>query len=99
MIIVIFWHKINAFKWLIHWSIAAIGLKGAYAKHRLAGANDIDINLGDATLAAMTNLEYDKSGNNNETEEEEQEVYGIFTGFWMRDLIHYIFMHNNKRYE
>ena len=29
----------------------------------------------------MTNLEYDKSGNNNETEEEEQEVYGIFTGF------------------
>ena len=66
---------------MIHWSIAAIGLKGAYAKHRLAGANDIDINLGDATLAAMTNLEYDKSGNNNETEEEEQEVYGIFTGF------------------
>ena len=82
--------------WLIHWSIAAIGLKGAYAKHRLAGANDIDINLGDATLAAMTNLEYDKSGNNNETEEEEQEVYGIFTGLWMRSLIHLKIMHNDN---
>ena len=66
---------------MFYWLTAAIGLKGAYAKHRLAGANDIDINLGDATLAAMTNLEYDKSGNNNEAEEEEQEVYGIFTGF------------------
>ena len=42
--------------------------------------NDIDLNLGDATLAAMTNLEYDKAGNAIEKEEEEEEVYGIFTG-------------------
>ena len=35
--------------------------------------------FGDATLAAMTNLETDnKIG--NEREEEEEEVYGIFTG-------------------
>merc|ERR1711994_486282 len=55
-----------------------IGIKGALAKHRLGGGNDIDINLGDATLAAMTNLEYDKK--DNDKEEEEEEVYGIFTG-------------------
>ena len=68
------------FQGFIYLSIIAIGLKGAYAKHRLTGANDIDINLGNATLAAMTNLELDKSGNSNEKEEEEEEVYGIFTG-------------------
>ena len=37
--------------------------------------------FGDATFAAMTNLETEnKKGDKNEVEEEEEEVYGIFTG-------------------
>ena len=55
----------------------------------MAGANDIDINLGNATLAAMTNLELDKSGNSTEKEEEEEEVYGIFTGIWIENILNY----------
>ena len=37
--------------------------------------------FGDATFAAMTNLETEnKKGDKNEVEEEEEEVFGIFTG-------------------
>lgn len=48
----------------------------------------LSVDFGDATYAAMTNLEIDtKIGSTNDREEEEEEVYGIFTGntfldFW-----------------
>ena len=55
------------------------------ARQKLTGGTEAVLggvlsgDFGDATLAAMTNLEIDnKIG--NEREEEEEEVYGIFTG-------------------
>ena len=63
------------------------GLKGALARYKLtAGADGVlggvlSGDFGDAINAAMTNLETDKKpGDKNEMEEEEEEVYGIFTG-------------------
>ena len=44
--------------------------------------------IGDVTLAAMTNLESDNStGNTIEREEDEEEVYGIFTGIFRRFML------------
>ena len=52
------------------------------ARFKLTGVDDsLGINLGNVTFAAMTNLETDeKAGDVVEKEEDEEEVYGIFTG-------------------
>ena len=57
-------------------------LRGAFAKYKLTGAADDIIGrvaLGDVTLAAMTKDHTEKK-EKSDVEEEEQEVYGIFTG-------------------
>lgn len=49
--------------------------------------------FGDATFAAMTNLETEnKKGDKNEVEEEEEEVFGIFTG---KIVVFLFFMHHS----
>ena len=65
----------------------AAGIKGAFTRFKLTGGSDgvlggvLAGDFGDATFAAMTNLETEnKKGDKNEVEEEEEEVYGIFTG-------------------
>ena len=57
------------------------------ARFKLTGVDDsLGINLGNVTFAAMTNLETDeKAGDVVEKEEDEEEVYGIFTGKNIRE--------------
>ena len=75
------------------------GIKGAFTRFKLSGGSDgvlggvLAGDFGDATFAAMTNLETEnKKGDKNEVEEEEEEVFGIFTG---KIVVFLFFMHHS----
>ena len=77
----------------------AAGIKGAFTRFKLSGGSDgvlggvLAGDFGDATFAAMTNLETEnKKGDKNEVEEEEEEVFGIFTG---KIVVFLFFMHHS----
>ena len=79
----------------------AAGIKGAFTRFKLSGGSDgvlggvLAGDFGDATFAAMTNLETEnKKGDKNEVEEEEEEVFGIFTG---KMVVFLFFMYHSIR--